>query len=588
MRQRTKRGPWAFPDLNTLVRRFPRLGWKFETETEHLIALAIILLNSSSSIAQSGTKSARTNVQVEVVLPTTLAEKSITGRIFLSFASTNETEPRLHPQSLFGRDIREALPGDRVLIDGQTSGDPEPTLNDLPPGDYHVQALLNVYTEFHREDGHAIWAHMDQWDGQDIERSPGNYFSSTETIHIGKDTPTTIGIKLDSIIPPRPLPSDSQWVKRIKIESPRLSKFWGHPIFIGATVLLPKGYQDAPDRRYPTIFIQGHFDLGSPFGFDPNPDPNAKVSWVRQCERAAAQHLANPPLPPGTTQVGSLSNKETGHEFFEAWISEDFPRVIAVTFQHPTPYFDDSYGVNSPNCGPYGDALHEELIPLLAKQFRMIPESHARVLVGTSTGGWAALAMLLYHADFYGGAWAFSPDPVDFRLYYGGVNIYEDENAFVEKPGDAFEGGGLSNRRGSQRCAILGTQDGKFEWWKHTPFGPDGYPLPVWDLNTGKINRAVVEEMRANNFDLREYLGRNWSELAPKLKDKLHLYAAEKDGFYSNLAVHLFEQFMRDTKNPHVDAEFRYGPPGSHHGWQPISNAALVKTLAEHMATHSP
>jgi hypothetical protein len=101
-----------------------------------------------------------------------------------------------------------------------------------------------------------------------------------------------------------------------------------------------------------------------------------------------------------------------------------------------------------------------------------------------------------YHPDFYGGAWAFSPDPVDFRLYYGGVNLYQDGNAFVEKPGPEFEGGGESNREGSRRCAILGTQDGKFEWWKHTPVGPDGYPLPVWDLATGKINRAVVESMR--------------------------------------------------------------------------------------------
>ena len=93
-------------------------------------------------------------------------------------------------------------------------------------------------------------------------------------------------------------------------------------------------------------FQPGHFSLGPPFGFD-----------------------------------------ETG-EFSRAWRGPDFPRFIAVTLQHPCPYFDDSYAVNSANCGPYGDAIHRELIPEIEKRFRCIPEAYARVLTGGSTGGW--------------------------------------------------------------------------------------------------------------------------------------------------------------------------------------------------------
>ncbi len=547
------------------------------------VFLFVALCGWTAVCAQTVTKPDGGKIRVEFLLPADIPQKAITGRIFLSIASTNETQPRFHSQSLFGLDVRQAGPGERVMMNGSVPGDPESTLSELAPGEYHVQALLNVYTEFHRADGHTVWAHMDQWDGQDINRSPGNYFSQTQTLRVVEGTPATLQVKLENRIPVVALPSDTEWVQRIKMESPRLTKFWGQPIYLGASVLLPKGYAEHPEQCYPVVYLQGHFDRGSPFGFNPDPDPNAKKSWVRQCEEAAEKHLPPPAFPPGTEHSGSLSNKETGHEFYEAWTSDDFPRVIVVTFQHPTPYFDDSYGVNSPNCGPYGDAIHEELIPLLEQRYRTIRAATARVLVGTSTGGWGALAMLLYHPDFYGGAWAFSPDPVDFRLYYGGVNLYQDDNAFVEKPGPEFEGGGESNREGSRRCAILGTQDGKFEWWKHTPVGPDGYPLPVWELATGKINRAVVESMRANNFDLREFLSRNWSELGPKLQGKLHLTAAEKDGFYSNLAVHLFEEFMKGTRNPHVDAEFQNGPIGSHHGWQPISNAALIRKMAQQM-----
>ena len=48
--------------------------------------------------------------------------------------------------------------------------------------------------------------------------------------------------------------------------------------------------------------------------------------------------------------------------------------MLAVTFQHPTPYFDDSYAVNSVNNGPYGDAIMQELIPEVEKRFRVIRE----------------------------------------------------------------------------------------------------------------------------------------------------------------------------------------------------------------------
>src|SRR5207245_1908796 len=56
------------------------------------------------------------------------------------------------------------------------------------------------------------------------------------------------------------------------------------------------------------------------------------------------------------------------------------------TFQHPTPYFDDSYAVNSANNGPYGDAILQELMPYLEDRFRMIRAPWARVLTGGSTG----------------------------------------------------------------------------------------------------------------------------------------------------------------------------------------------------------
>ena len=56
--------------------------------------------------------------------------------------------------------------------------------------------------------------------------------------------------------------------------------------------------------------------------------------------------------------------------------------MIAICFQHPTPYFDDSYAVNSVNNGPYGDAIMTELIPSLEEHFRIIRKPYARILAG--------------------------------------------------------------------------------------------------------------------------------------------------------------------------------------------------------------
>ncbi len=525
----------------------------------------------------------------EISFPASVHAAPITGRLFLILARDGATEPRLQsPVELLGVDLHAALPDQPAVIDSDTPGSPIRTLWGVPPGDYSVQAVLNVYTGFHRSDGHTVWAHMDQWEGQEFETSPGNLVSEPQRLHLDL-AGGNFKLTLTRVIPPIQMPPDSEWVRRIKFESKLLSRFWGHPIYIGATVLLPKGYAEHPGVRYPVIYLQGHFSLDAPFGFSTTPDPPGSRSWARLREDWAAQHLHNmPEPPPGTHYNGALMNVESGHEFFQAWNSDSFPRMIAVTFQHPTPYFDDSYGVNSPNAGPYGDAIMNELIPAVEERFRTIRQPYARVLSGGSTGGWGSLAMQLFHPDFFGGVWSFYPDPVDFRRYYGGVDLYKDENAFAGKPGRYFAGGAQGNRFNSQRLAVLGTQDGAFEWDKLTSVGPDGYPSPVWDLATGKIDRAVVQSMQEHNYDLREFLERNWSAIGPKLAGKLHVICGDEDGGFANLAVYLLEDFLEGTNNPYYAGSFQYGRPLKGHGWQPTTNAELVKTMAAYIANRAP
>ena len=484
----------------------------------------------------------------------------------------------------FGLDVNQMGPGDTAMIDGSTLGFPLASLSDLPAGDYYVQALLNVYTEFRRKDGHVIWAHMDRWEGQQWNVSPGNLVSEVQKVRLDPGAGYNIKLMLARKLPEISVTPDTEWVKRIKIQSKLLSEFWGQPIYIGATVLLPKGYGGDTSSKYPAIYIQGHFGLRAPFGFS-----------IAAPAKPTGEQQARAPRPPGA--------RETGSDFSQAWLSDDFPRMIAVTFQHPTPYYDDSYAVNSANNGPYGDALLEELIPYLEKTFRILPQSYARVLTGGSTGGWEALALQVFHPMFFNGTWVMYPDPVDFRRYQM-TDIYKDDNAFEVPNGDwakmvrplSRRADGqvtLTMREMSQLEAVLGSHrrsGQQLAAWEaaYGPVGADGYPKALWDGMTGKIDKEVAAYMRDNGFDLRYNLEKNWPTVGKDLIGKIHVYVGDMDNYYLNLAVYLLEDFLKGTVNPRAEAVFEYGRPMKGHGWQPMTNTDLVRAMARHIEATAP
>src|SRR6185436_5418440 len=201
--------------------------------------------------------------------------------------------------------------------------------------------------------------------------------------------------------------------KHIRIQSERLTKFWGRPMYLGAHVLLPEGFDAHPQARYPLVIFHGHFpaDLG---GFRPEPpDPNLKPDYSERF------HLE------GYNRI----QQEYAHQFFKEWTGPGYPRMLVVEIQHANPYYDDSYAVNSENLGPYGDAITYELIPYLEKTFRGLGAGWARFLYGGSTGGWEALAVQVFYPDEYNGSYAACPDPIDFRAYTV-IDLYNDANAY--------------------------------------------------------------------------------------------------------------------------------------------------------------
>jgi hypothetical protein len=220
--------------------------------------LTLVAAACALSACMSGPATTSPNhVRFEISFPASVRTQPVTGRMYLMISADSAPEPRLSGDDfiastpLFGVDVTGLAPGQTAEIDDTTRSYPVASLSAIPAGDYWVQAVLSVYTEFHRADGHVIWAHMDQWEGQHFGTSPGNLVSAMQRVHIDPAAGYAIPVSLTRVLPPIELPPDSKWVKHVKIQSDLLTKFWGHPIYLGATLLLPAGYDSHPTGDLP-------------------------------------------------------------------------------------------------------------------------------------------------------------------------------------------------------------------------------------------------------------------------------------------------------------------------------------------------
>ena len=543
-------------------------SFMFRTAAAALVMAASFFFSLGLN-AHQGT--ARLPLRFEITFPASAHSGAITGRVYVMVAPSLEVDVRGAKRSVeprqqigrtgvpfFGRDVEQLKPGQAAVIDDTDLGTPVASIKDIRAGDYYVQGFVNIYSEFHRADGHVVWMHDDQWEGQHWNISPGNLYSAPQKVTLDPEGGGVVKLTADKVIPPVQVPADTKYVKRFKFQSPMLSKFWGRPIYLGWTVLLPRDY-DTSTVHYPVNYIQGHFSLAAPYGFDEK------------------------------------------NEFSQAWLKDDFPRFVAVTFQHPNPYFDDSYAVNSVNVGPYGDAFMKELIPEFEKKFRTIPEPWARVLSGGSTGGWESVALQVFHPDFFGGAWIYCPDSVTFSDVEG-INIYQDKNAFYKEFGArrvptinsrTIEGQAINTSEQRNRFELVNGTKGRsgeqIDIWSAVfgPIGDDGYFKPLFDKRTGTIDPAVAQYWK-EHYDLKYYLQKNWAAIGPKLVNKLFFYTGTMDTYFLNNSTRELELWMKTTKDPGYEGFFMYGDRKPHCWSGPVSSQERLKEMAQHIMLHAP
>ena len=464
----------------------------------------------------------------------------MTGRLIIVTAPVSgrqAPEPR-HRIGSVGADatpiaavnVHQLSSGQTVVVDETSATFPFQRLADWTPGEYDVQAVLDVSRDIR------------------MPGAPGNWYSQPRRILVEPNRDLTVSLSLTEQVPPEQVPADTQYVRYVQLPSQRLSTYHARPVVLRAAVILPRGFDREPSRRYPIRLSVGGY---------------------------------------GQRYTSADRLMRDGSSFRRAWLADDTPRMLQVVLDGVGPH-GDPYQVNSSNNGPYGDALVEELIPHIESRFRGLGVPGARVIEGVSTGGWVALALHVFYPDTFNGAWSYCPDSVDFRALQR-INIYDDDDAYVE------DGGERPSRRGPDGAIrftirheirmenVLGrgdswTQSGR-QWgaWNavYGPRGDDGRPVPLWDPTTGLIDRGVAQHWE--RYDLRLVLAHNWATLAPKLDGKLNVWIGEMDDYYLNDSVHLLDTFLRN-RDPTFHARIAYGP-GEGHCWVPHSPEELLKEM---------
>ena len=537
--------------------------------------LVLMILAVSCSDQEAAKKS---KLKFEISFAEKLSAEALDGRMLLMISDNDNSEPRFQVSDgnstaqIFGVDVNGLQPGEKAVIESDVFGYPIESLSELPSGEYNIQALFHLYETFNRSDGYIVKLPMDRGEGQKWSRAPGNLYSTPVKILIDPSKNKKIEIVLDNKIPPIEDAPETKYIKHVKIKSELLTEFWGRPMYLGAHILLPEGFDEHPEARYPLVINHGHYPHDFSGFREIPPDPDLEANYSSRFDLDGYNRI----------------QQEYAHQFYKEWTGPDFPRMLIIEIQHANPYYDDSYAVNSENLGPYGDAITYELIPYIEKKFRGIGEGWARFLYGGSTGGWEALAVQVFYPEEYNGCYAACPDPIDFRAYTV-VNLYEEKNAYYTegkfkktlRPGQRNYLGHISTtlRSTNYRELAIGTNSRSGDQWDiweavYSPVGENGYPKRIWDKKTGVIDHDVAEYWK-ENYDIGYILQRDWKTLGPKLEGKLHIYCGDMDNYYLNNAVYLVEEFLESTKFPYYNGEIDYGDRAEHcwNGDQTRTNA---------------
>ena len=349
--------------------------------------------------------------------------------------------------------------------------------------------------------------------------APGGLYGEAVIITNSPLEAGTISLEVNTPVP------DREWKehKNLRLDekqSPMLSEFFNRDVMHGACVIVPDDYDQNRVEPYPVMY------------------------WI-----------------------GGFNSDHYGGRFMKAlYTGSDYDDQICRVVLNAQCYGGHHGFADSENNGPRLTALMQEFIPYLESKYNLGGSPAKRHISGHSSGGWASLWMLLNYPDFFRGAWALAPDPVDFRhfqtcdIYAENANVYSDAEGKERPVAREGESPILYYRGFTKMDDVIkdGGVVGSFEW-QFSPRGDDGRPVHLFNRSSGKIDRRIAEYWK--QYDILHQLKANWNTLSPKLIGKINIVAAEFDTFYFEDAVFAMNDFFTEED---FDAYIEIVEGGSH------------------------
>jgi hypothetical protein len=439
-----------------------------------------------------------------------------------------------HPEAgnVAAREVPYFAPGATADIDVDSSLTFPAGFSALPAGDYDAQVVLDVNHNYNYQ-----------------ERTPGDLMSDVVTLHLGPNTADGPTVALTQTVPERDpwnpqFPEGAPPAMRARFEkmkaqlatlrpnvelvdfvSPSLTAFSGRATHIRGWALLPPGYREHANEKYPTVYFTHGFG-------------------------------------------GSLNGLlRYAAEFNDAMIAGKMPPMLWILLDESCPGGTHEFA-DSVNNGPWGHALTAEFIPYFESKYRTDGKASSRFLNGHSSGGWATLWLQTRYPSVFGGTWSTSPDPSDFHDFTG-VDLYAvHANVYYKPDGSLYpimrdKGKVLATLKTfGQLETVLGPYGGQFASfdWVFSPRGPGGRPEQMFNRTTGNVDPAVVAYWH-DHYDIANLVKENWPQLKPDLDGKIHLIVGTADTFYLDGAAHRLQTVLDGLG---AKSDFRYLPGKTH------------------------
>jgi hypothetical protein len=492
------------------------------------LAAGFLLFFLAGALAQSPTKGITFHISLD---PKLVGAKPESGRVLVGIAKAKRrpdfTNYRLPVLPILGTDVEAFGADTTVTLDNNSTTFPFAKLNDLPTGEYAVQAIFATNRDIN------------------LPNAPGNRYCDPVTMKLEPAVGSVIHLTLNKSFTERK-PKESATVKFHKLPSKLLTDFHGRPMEYRVGVVLPPDFAKEADKKYGLIVDIGGFGTRYtaaaglapdprfvqiiPDGAGPFGDPYQVDSANNGPYGEALTREVIPFIEKTYRCIGRPAARFTTGGSTGGWVS------LALQIYYPD-YFNGCWS----QCPDSVTFERFELIDIYSE-----PNAYVN------------------RFDF---------ERPSTRTIDGDTISTVRHECQLERVlgrGDRWE---LSGRDWASWNAVYG------------PRGNDGLPMPVWDGKTGAIDKNVVKHWR--KYDLKLYLEQNWSALGPKLAGKINIWVGDSDDYFLNAAVRRFKDSMDRQMNPKFDGRILIEARAGHAsgGW---TRKEMLDTMAGRMGRHRP